>query len=329
MKDKPIYGVPVERGVIVDVQSAGCTVRSYGRPGVITPPLPAIRQSTLHSGDQVYFVLYEDGTGKILGKFINENDGGGENAVTGVKGNAESNYRTGDVNLTPTNIGAAAASHTHAASDIQDYPTDGTKYLAGDGTWTTPADTNTTYEFDTGDNDGCFKVTSSDHSFDAEIAIKGLKSAAYTDSTDYATSGHGHSNASSSAAGFMSTTDKSKLDAVGTYGNTSGSPNVASASNATLCSIANLPAGVYVVEATCRFANNTTGRRGLRIDTSASSAESATQHTTVVPAASGYTIVNTAAVLSFSGTTTIYARVYQNSGSQLATSGYMYYVRIK
>ena len=33
--------------------------------------------------------------------------------VTGVKGNAESSYRTGNVNLTPANIGAATASHTH------------------------------------------------------------------------------------------------------------------------------------------------------------------------------------------------------------------------
>lgn len=33
--------------------------------------------------------------------------------VTGVKGNAETGYRTGNVNLTPANIGAAAASHTH------------------------------------------------------------------------------------------------------------------------------------------------------------------------------------------------------------------------
>ena len=40
------------------------------------------------------------------------------NSVTGVKGNAESTYRTGNVNLTPANIGAAAASHNHAASSI-------------------------------------------------------------------------------------------------------------------------------------------------------------------------------------------------------------------
>lgn len=40
------------------------------------------------------------------------------NTVTGVKGNSESSYRTGNVNLTAANIGAAAATHSHAASDI-------------------------------------------------------------------------------------------------------------------------------------------------------------------------------------------------------------------
>ena len=38
--------------------------------------------------------------------------------VTGVKGNSESSYRTGNVNLTAANIGAAASSHTHLVTDI-------------------------------------------------------------------------------------------------------------------------------------------------------------------------------------------------------------------
>lgn len=38
---------------------------------------------------------------------------GGGGAVSGVKGNAESTYRTGNVNLTPANIGAATSDHTH------------------------------------------------------------------------------------------------------------------------------------------------------------------------------------------------------------------------
>lgn len=41
------------------------------------------------------------------------------NAVTGVKGNSESSYRTGNVNLTAVNIGAAAASHTHSTQDLR------------------------------------------------------------------------------------------------------------------------------------------------------------------------------------------------------------------
>lgn len=40
------------------------------------------------------------------------------NAVTGVKGDAETDYRTGTINLTPANIGAAASSHTHEQADI-------------------------------------------------------------------------------------------------------------------------------------------------------------------------------------------------------------------
>lgn len=40
------------------------------------------------------------------------------NTITGIKGNAESAYRTGNVNLTPANIGAAASSHTHGATQI-------------------------------------------------------------------------------------------------------------------------------------------------------------------------------------------------------------------
>ena len=38
--------------------------------------------------------------------------------VTGVKGNDETAYRTGQVNLTAANIGAAPTSHTHSANDL-------------------------------------------------------------------------------------------------------------------------------------------------------------------------------------------------------------------
>ena len=44
--------------------------------------------------------------------------GAQKNTVTGIKGNAESSYRTGNVNLTPAKIGAAAASHTHTIANV-------------------------------------------------------------------------------------------------------------------------------------------------------------------------------------------------------------------
>ena len=43
-------------------------------------------------------------------------------AAVAVKGNAESSYRTGNVNLTPENLGAAAASHSHTASQVTGLP---------------------------------------------------------------------------------------------------------------------------------------------------------------------------------------------------------------
>lgn len=69
---------------------------------------------------------------KVSGKGLSTNDyttaekdklngiesGAQKNTVTGIKGNAETTYRAGNVNITPENIGAAAASHEHSANDI-------------------------------------------------------------------------------------------------------------------------------------------------------------------------------------------------------------------
>jgi hypothetical protein len=105
-------------------------------------------------------------------------------------------------------------------------------------------DTNTTYKVETGDSNGQIKVIPSDG--DAyPVSVKGLGSAAYTNSSAYAAASHGthvtaatvksalgatgaststrylredgtwvtpYSNATTSKAGLMSTTDKSNLD---------------------------------------------------------------------------------------------------------------------
>ena len=58
-------------------------------------------------------------------------------AVTGVKGANESSYRWGNVNITAENVGAAASSHTHSASDI----TSGTLSTERGGTGTSQTST--------------------------------------------------------------------------------------------------------------------------------------------------------------------------------------------
>lgn len=71
--------------------------------------------------------------------------GAQKNTVTGIKGNAESSYRTGNVNLTPANIGAAATSHTHAAADISDFTTKVKTLQAADILSAEPTETTTTH----------------------------------------------------------------------------------------------------------------------------------------------------------------------------------------
>lgn len=96
---------------------------------------------------------------KVSGKQLSTNDyttteknklagiesGAQKNTVTGIKGNAESSYRTGNVNLTPANIGAAAASHTHNAADITDFTTKVKTLQAADILSAEPTESTTTH----------------------------------------------------------------------------------------------------------------------------------------------------------------------------------------
>lgn len=89
---------------------------------------------------------------KVDGKGLSSNDytnteknklagiesGAQKNKVTGVKGNAESTYRTGNVNITPANIGAAVSTHTHNKSQISGLiePSDYVIASGASGQWT-------------------------------------------------------------------------------------------------------------------------------------------------------------------------------------------------
>lgn len=96
---------------------------------------------------------------KVSGKQLSTNDyttaektklsgietGAQKNTITGVKGNAESSYRTGNVNLTPADIGAAKASHTHTVSQITDFTTSVKTLQAADILSSEPTETTLTH----------------------------------------------------------------------------------------------------------------------------------------------------------------------------------------
>lgn len=83
------FGAVIERGEITEVQEGEerlCRVRSLTRDGITSPPIPALKisreahisagdgniQNEYESyavGDRVYFFLFNDGHGMIIGKF--------------------------------------------------------------------------------------------------------------------------------------------------------------------------------------------------------------------------------------------------------------------
>ena len=61
------YGAIIERGIILSVEADGYRVQSFTRDGIATPPLPAIGEAEYAAGNRVYFFLFDDGHGAILG----------------------------------------------------------------------------------------------------------------------------------------------------------------------------------------------------------------------------------------------------------------------
>lgn len=62
-------GAPVERGRVIDLSGEGARVESLSREGITSPPLPVLGDENVEVGDFVYFFLFGDGTGMILGRF--------------------------------------------------------------------------------------------------------------------------------------------------------------------------------------------------------------------------------------------------------------------
>ena len=66
---KCLIGAVIERGKVMAVTAGGITVESWDRPGVTAGGLgKAVAGATFAVGDTVYFFLFEDGRGMVIGK---------------------------------------------------------------------------------------------------------------------------------------------------------------------------------------------------------------------------------------------------------------------
>lgn len=72
------------------------------------------------AANRTYMFVYDGSYWQLVGDLDTNT-----HTVTGIKGNAETTYRTGNVNLTPANIGAAASNHTHVSTGTVSVPTTG------------------------------------------------------------------------------------------------------------------------------------------------------------------------------------------------------------
>lgn len=66
---KQIYGATMERGEIVYAgTNAEYKVKSIDRPGIVSGLMYGFDMSTLKVGDKVFFFMFGDGSGLVLGK---------------------------------------------------------------------------------------------------------------------------------------------------------------------------------------------------------------------------------------------------------------------
>lgn len=56
----------IERGRVIQITGTGYIVESLDRKGIVSPPLSPITEITFTEDDMVLFVLFRDGTGKII-----------------------------------------------------------------------------------------------------------------------------------------------------------------------------------------------------------------------------------------------------------------------
>ena len=183
-----------------------------------------------------------DFTDDLLEKLNGIESGAQVNTVTGIKGNAETIYRTGDINITPDNVGAVALSEKGAASGVvplNDQKLIDAKYLpsyvddveeyAGKDNFPTTGESGKIYVDTTAEENNTYRWSGSTYILIAKntnttytlskdgstIKLTGNDGSITTVEDDNTT----YSNATQTVSGLMSSTDKSKLDGIATGAN--------------------------------------------------------------------------------------------------------------
>ena len=233
---------------------------------------------------------------------------GASSAVSGVKGNAETTYRTGNVNLTPANIGAVAKTGDTITGDL--------------------------YVRNTSDAATVVKVSHGEHnvSLYANDEFVGLYSADKSGMVIYEdTTGDKQLKpvATTSNNGFMSAADKTKLNGIGA----NAQPVTGMAADGSAPSVdsgttfVDLETGItlaaghrYLFTYIVQWSSNASGRRAAKVMIGTSEA-GAMSWSTVAPANGAATVHGaTFWIQSSTSARTLKIQGYQNSGSKLTAT---------
>lgn len=237
-------------------------------------------------------------------------------AVTGVKGNAETAYRKGNVNLTPANIGAVnragdTMTGNLTVSNAGTADTTGQSYLMAGNNIASGVD---------GNSKGFVRVYSNSTGFTQISSVNEntgmhnqyLQAAGGT----IALTSNIPGVATASTPGLMSAAQYSKLTRIGnSVGATVITNTLANATATNIRSLTLPSGGTYLVIGRVQFPSNATGYRAVGINTVATSLGLLV----IVPAANGIvTCLETTFVVS--GGSTVYLTASQNSGSSMTLS---------
>lgn len=269
-------------------------------------------------------------------------------AITGVKGNAESTYRTGNVNLTPANIGAVPNYYGTTLSNVfpqgftgadsikvgltgsvkaTSQATENTQYLFGarptapvlyndtNGTviWTGYTDLRPPTASDVGavptTRTVNSKALSSNISLDADD-VGALPISGGTLTGPLKVEGH-----STQIGWYDAHYNTNTLNSVSSF-------------TAIDASAITLPIGRYVVTGTCSFGANTSGIRGIGFTTGTSVMNESSVCIPPVTASGWNTRVSSSLILNITSESTVKLMYLQNTGSSLSINWYIKAIRI-